>query len=213
MPGVRTHGLAGRDLPRYRVYCSEQAHSSIDKAVIAIGLGHDVAHPRRQWTTTSACGRMRSQSAIAEDRAAGVVPIAVVATVGTTSTTSVDPLARDRGDLRARTDLAARRCGVRGCRGDAARTSPRARRRRAGRLAGRQPAQVAVHAGRPQRVLLPPNGRRPRRVLVDARVPEDRRRGGRRGEEPDGHRHPARPPVPRAEVVDGDALVRRERPT
>src|SRR6185369_13675356 len=38
---VRERGLAGRhDLPAVRVYCSEQAHSSIDKGVIAIGLGH-----------------------------------------------------------------------------------------------------------------------------------------------------------------------------
>ena len=39
---VRVRGLAGRrDLPPLRVYCSEQAHSSIDKSVIAIGLGHE----------------------------------------------------------------------------------------------------------------------------------------------------------------------------
>src|SRR6185503_7814612 len=38
---VRERGLAGRpDLPGVRVYCSEQTHSSIDKGVIAIGLGH-----------------------------------------------------------------------------------------------------------------------------------------------------------------------------
>src|ERR1700730_2113487 len=39
---VRARGLAGRsDVPRLRVYCSDQTHSSIDKAVIAIGLGHE----------------------------------------------------------------------------------------------------------------------------------------------------------------------------
>ena len=39
---VRVHGMAGRaDMPRLRVYCSEHAHSSIDKAVIALGLGHE----------------------------------------------------------------------------------------------------------------------------------------------------------------------------
>src|SRR5512140_1132510 len=31
IPGVRAEGLSGRDLPRVRVYCSDQAHSSIDK--------------------------------------------------------------------------------------------------------------------------------------------------------------------------------------
>ncbi len=90
---VRTKGLAGRsDVPRVRVYCSEQAHSSIDKAVIAIGLGHDSLRK----IPVDADYRLRSDllnEAIREDRAAGVLPIAVVATVGTTSTTSVDPVA------------------------------------------------------------------------------------------------------------------------
>ena len=41
VPGVRERGLAGRpELPPLRVYCSEHAHSSIDKGVICVGLGH-----------------------------------------------------------------------------------------------------------------------------------------------------------------------------
>lgn len=92
VPGVRTRGLSGRnDIHRLRVYCSEHAHSSIDKAVILLGLGHDAL--RR----IEADGefRMRPEAlaaAIDEDRRAGVTPMAVVATVGTTSTTSVDPI-------------------------------------------------------------------------------------------------------------------------
>jgi aromatic-L-amino-acid/L-tryptophan decarboxylase len=89
---VRTAGLPGRpDLPRYRVYCSDQAHSSIDKAVILLGLGHEALRK----IPSDALFRMRPdalEQAIAEDRAAGVEPLAVVATVGTTSTTSVDPV-------------------------------------------------------------------------------------------------------------------------
>ncbi len=91
VPGVRQHGLAGRELPRFRVYCSEQTHSSIDKAVILLGLGHDSLRK----IPTDAEFRLRPdllQAAIEEDRAAGWQPIAVVATVGTTSTTSVDPV-------------------------------------------------------------------------------------------------------------------------
>ncbi len=90
--GVRQRGLAGRsDVPPTRVYCSDQTHSSIDKAVIAIGLGHDALRK----IPTDDRFRMRAdalRAAIAEDRAAGLLPIAVVATVGTTSTTSVDPV-------------------------------------------------------------------------------------------------------------------------
>jgi aromatic-L-amino-acid decarboxylase len=91
IPGVRTDGLSGRDLPRLRVYCSEHAHSSIDKAVMTLGLGH---HALRR-ISADAEFRMSVdalKSAIAEDRRGGVQPIAVVATVGTTSTTSIDPV-------------------------------------------------------------------------------------------------------------------------
>jgi aromatic-L-amino-acid/L-tryptophan decarboxylase len=89
---VRAKGLAARrDVPRARVYCSEQTHSSIDKGVIAVGLGHESL---RKIATDDAY-RMRADAlsdAIAQDRAGGWLPIAVVATVGTTSTTSIDPV-------------------------------------------------------------------------------------------------------------------------
>jgi aromatic-L-amino-acid decarboxylase len=92
VPDVRRAGLAGRpDVGRLRVYASEHAHSSIDKAVILLGLGHDGL--RRVASDDQF--RMRADAldaAIAEDRAAGIRPIAVVATIGTTSTTSVDPV-------------------------------------------------------------------------------------------------------------------------
>jgi aromatic-L-amino-acid/L-tryptophan decarboxylase len=89
---IREEGLAGRaDLPRLRVYCSEEAHSSVDKAVITLGLG--LSGVRR--VETDAEQRMLPEAlarAIAEDRAEGIRPLAVVATVGTTSTTAVDPV-------------------------------------------------------------------------------------------------------------------------
>ncbi len=89
---IRERGMAGRpDLPPLVVYASDQAHSSIDKAVLALGLGLenlrkvDSDHEFRM--DSGALAR-----AIAADRAAGRLPVAVVATAGTTSTTSVDPL-------------------------------------------------------------------------------------------------------------------------
>lgn len=90
---VRGKGMAARtDLPRLRVYCSEHAHSSIDKAVIALGLGHEnlVKIP------TDEQFRLRPEAldaAMAADVVAGYRPIAVVPCVGTTSITSVDPVA------------------------------------------------------------------------------------------------------------------------
>ncbi len=92
IPSVRRQGLAGRSgLSPVRVYCSEQAHSSIDKSVMLLGLGHESL---RKIPVDEAF-RMRPdalRAAIAEDRRDGRLPIAVVATVGTTSTTSVDPV-------------------------------------------------------------------------------------------------------------------------
>jgi aromatic-L-amino-acid/L-tryptophan decarboxylase len=90
--GVRLHGLAGRaDVPRLRIYCSEHAHSSVDKAVILLGLGHDAL--RKIPADDAFALRVdRLRDAIDEDLAAGLLPIAVVATLGTTSTTSVDPV-------------------------------------------------------------------------------------------------------------------------
>jgi len=92
VPRVREDGLAGRaDVGAVRVYCSEHAHSSIDKAVILLGLGHQAL--RRIPADEEF--RMRADAlrdALAEDRASGIAPLAVVATLGTTSTTSVDPI-------------------------------------------------------------------------------------------------------------------------
>ncbi|MGD8276464.1 MAG: pyridoxal-dependent decarboxylase [Gemmatimonadota bacterium] len=91
-PEVRRSGLAGRpELPRFRVYCSEEAHSSVDKAVLTLGLGLEGVCR----VATDDAFRMdvaALEARIAEDRASGIRPIAVVATVGTTSVTAVDPV-------------------------------------------------------------------------------------------------------------------------
>lgn len=92
VPEVRARGIAARpDVPAVSVYCSEQAHSSVDKAVILLGFGHEAL---RRLPTDEAF-RLRPEAlarAIADDRRAGRLPLAVVATTGTTSTTSVDPV-------------------------------------------------------------------------------------------------------------------------
>ena len=98
VPGIREYGMAGRTgLGQVRVYCSEHAHSSIDKAIILLGLGH------RSLTHIPADDRFRMRvdalrDAIAADRDAGIRPLAVVATLGTTSTSSVDPV-REIADI------------------------------------------------------------------------------------------------------------------
>ena len=91
-PEGRRRGMAGRpDLSPLAVYASDQAHSSIAKACVALGIGLDgyraIAHDAEYRMDVDAL-----REAIAADRAAGMHPLAVVATVGTTSTTSVDPV-------------------------------------------------------------------------------------------------------------------------
>ncbi len=91
-PEVRSRGLAGRDdVPPMRVYCSEEAHSSVDKAVITLGLG--AANVVRVPTDESfRMAPAALERAIRQDRARGFRPLAVVATVGTTGVTAVDPV-------------------------------------------------------------------------------------------------------------------------
>ena len=90
---IREEGMSGRkDLPLLRVYASDQAHSSIDKGIITLGLGQ---RSLRKIPSDSDF-RMDPKAlaaAIREDKANGILPFCVVATVGTTSTSSIDPVA------------------------------------------------------------------------------------------------------------------------
>jgi aromatic-L-amino-acid decarboxylase len=97
-------GIGGRDdVPKLRVYASAEAHSSIEKACMTLGLG------REALVRIPTDGAYRLQvrelaAAIAADRAAGHRPIGVVATAGTTSSTSVDPIGQI-ADIASREDL------------------------------------------------------------------------------------------------------------
>ena len=89
---VREDGMSGRtDLPLLRVYVSEQAHSSIEKAVITLGLGQRGL--RKIPTDSEFRMDVRAlEAAIEEDAGHGYLPFCIVATVGTTSTSSIDPV-------------------------------------------------------------------------------------------------------------------------
>lgn len=95
IPGrsVRDDGICGPGSPVLRMYASEQAHSSVEKSAMALGIGRKGLVKIR----TDSEFRMdfrALESAIEADLRQGAQPFAVVATVGTTSTTSVDPVAR-----------------------------------------------------------------------------------------------------------------------
>jgi aromatic-L-amino-acid decarboxylase len=91
VPGldVRRRGLVGQ--ARLRMYASDQAHSSVEKAGMVLGIGQEgfravASDPQFRMDPRAL------RDAIREDRAAGWTPFAVTATVGTTSTTSIDPV-------------------------------------------------------------------------------------------------------------------------
>ena len=85
-------GIAGRrDVPQLRVYASSQAHSSIEKACMTLGLGRASLVPI-DTDDEFAMDPGALADAIAMDTAAGLRPIAVVGTIGTTSSTAIDPV-------------------------------------------------------------------------------------------------------------------------
>ncbi len=88
---IREQGMSGREIPLLRIYCSEHVHSSIDKACITLGLG------TRSLRKIECNDRFEMipealESAILRDINAGYMPICVIPTIGTTSTSSVDPV-------------------------------------------------------------------------------------------------------------------------
>jgi aromatic-L-amino-acid/L-tryptophan decarboxylase len=86
-----------------RVYCSEQTHSSVEKAVKIAGIG------RKNLVKIGVLDNFsmdtaKLKSAITEDLKMGYTPCCVVATLGTTGTTAIDPL-KAIGEICARFGL------------------------------------------------------------------------------------------------------------
>ncbi|MGC9376942.1 pyridoxal phosphate-dependent decarboxylase family protein [Streptomyces sp. MH13] len=84
----REHGTEGR----LRVYCTDQANHSVPKVVRIAGAGEPVLVPTVPGTHTMDPVALADR--LDADRAAGLVPAAVVATVGTTATCAIDPVPR-----------------------------------------------------------------------------------------------------------------------
>jgi len=91
---VRTDGI--RD--RYAVYLSPESHSAGEKAVRIAGLGDAAIRVLEVDPSSLSVTADSLRAAVAADRAAGVTPLFVLATVGTTSTTAIDPV-RALGEL------------------------------------------------------------------------------------------------------------------
>ena len=169
--GVRDKGLPGRaDVGALRVYCSDQAHSSVDKSVILLGLGHEglcrvPSDSRIPDVGAGAARRHRPRPGRGRDAGRG----------GRDAGHHFDDQRRS-GRARSPTSANGRACGSTPTRAYAGVAAiipehPAAIRRLGARgLDRRQPAQVAVRAGGSQRVLHPAHGRAARQAF--SLVPE-----------------------------------------
>lgn len=90
-------------IPVLRVYCSEQTHSSVEKAVKISGIGRAnlVKIPVRKDFSMDP---VLLEEAVWNDIQNGYRPCCVVATVGTTGTTAVDPV-REIGEICSRNNI------------------------------------------------------------------------------------------------------------
>lgn len=89
---IREKGFGGlQNKPRLRLYTSEQAHSSIEKGAVVAGIGLEGVRKIKVDSNFKMIPD-ELQKAIAEDKLNGWKPFCVVATIGTTSTTSIDPV-------------------------------------------------------------------------------------------------------------------------
>lgn len=88
---LRRHGMQHPEARRMAFYATDETHTWLDKAVDVMGLGTDAV--RR--IATDQTGRMRPEAlreALAADREARIAPAMVIATAGTVSTGTVDPI-------------------------------------------------------------------------------------------------------------------------
>lgn len=89
--GMGSVGLQGAPAP-LTVYVSEYSHSSVEKAALLAGFGRENVRAVAV-DSTFALDPEALERAMAEDRQAGKIPCAIVATTGTTTSTALDPIA------------------------------------------------------------------------------------------------------------------------
>ncbi len=85
-----TRGLAGQ--PAVRIYCSDQVHSSIDKACWIAGVGQDNLVKLPSHGPLKSLDANALQRAIAEDKAAGHLPAGLIVCIGATGTGASDDI-------------------------------------------------------------------------------------------------------------------------
>jgi aromatic-L-amino-acid decarboxylase len=86
---INNSGYYGRQV--FTIYCSSEAHSSVEKAVKIVGFGKDNLR-KIEVDENFAMNPVALEASIIHDRERGFIPLAVVAAIGTTGSTAVDPL-------------------------------------------------------------------------------------------------------------------------
>ena len=86
---INDQGFTSKD--KFRIYCSSETHSSVDKAVKVAGLGKSNLK-KIGVDKTFALNSDALEQAIVQDLSNGFTPMCVVATLGTTSSTAIDPV-------------------------------------------------------------------------------------------------------------------------
>ena len=86
---INEKGFSGNE--QFRIYCSTEAHSSIEKAVKMAGFGREnLVKVETDAALALLPGKL--EEAVEQDLADGYTPLCVVAALGTTGTVAIDPL-------------------------------------------------------------------------------------------------------------------------
>ena len=83
--------LGNSALPELKIYCSDQTHSSVDRALVFLGLGRNCLH-KVPVDLHFKIDLEKLSKAIEHDQAKGFHPFMIIGNAGTTNTGSIDPL-------------------------------------------------------------------------------------------------------------------------
>ena len=100
---------------RLRILCSEVAHFTVEKSAAQLGLGTDAVVRVAACDDQFRMSLMALREEIEQLQAQGLLPMAIVATAGTTDFGSIDPIADIAEDCPPGGSMASRGCRLRWC--------------------------------------------------------------------------------------------------
>jgi len=87
---VKIHGL-DQQWNKYRVYCSQEAHFTIKRSCVVLGLGEQAVRVVKTNNKGEMCAQALKE-ALEQGKRHGHIPMAIVATAGTTDLGAIDPI-------------------------------------------------------------------------------------------------------------------------